>query len=52
MENATEEMPLTVILPVFAVLGLISASALWLWLERGTAILLDLSGLAAAFICL
>ena len=52
MENAAQETPLPVTILVSAVLGFIVTSALMLWLERGPAILLDLSGLSAAFLCL
>lgn len=52
MENTAQETPLAVTLLVSAVLGFITAAALLLWLQQGPAILLDLSGLSAAFICM
>ncbi len=52
METTAQEAPLAVSLLVSATFGFILAGAVMLWLERGPAILLDLSGLSAAFICL
>lgn len=52
MENTAQATPPAVIIAVCAVLGFVATSTLMLWLERDPAILLDLSSLSAAFICL
>jgi hypothetical protein len=52
MEDANQDTPLAVYVSVSALFGFAVAGAVLMWLERGPAILLDLSGLSAAFICL
>jgi hypothetical protein len=44
-------MPPTVTIALWAVGGFAVTAALLLWLERGPAILLDLSALSSRFIC-
>lgn len=44
-------MPPAVAYGLWAVAGFAAAAAALLWLERGPAILLDLSALSASFIC-
>lgn len=51
MKTATQETPLPVFLLVATTFGFVMAGAVMLWLERGPAILLDLSAMTAAFIC-
>lgn len=52
MENTAPETPPAVIVIVSAVLGFIATATLLMWLERGPSILLELSSLSAAFLCL
>lgn len=44
-------MPPAVTLALWAAAGFLTLGALMLWLERGSAILLDLSALSARFLC-
>jgi len=51
METAAQKTPPAVYVLVSLMAGFILAGSLMLWLERGPAILLDLSAMAAGFIC-
>lgn len=51
MTTVTPATPLSVTLAIAAGVGFVATASLALWLERGPAILLDLSSLGAAFIC-
>ena len=51
METAAQKTPPMVYVLVSLMVGFVLAGSLMLWLERGPAILLDLSAMAAGFIC-
>lgn len=51
METAAHKTPPAVYVLVSLTAGFVLSGAVMLWLERGPAILLDLSAMTAGFIC-